>query len=122
MGEELALKWIAPEDDGGEKINNYIVEKHKAGTKKWQKVSSFVNTPECLVKNLEPGTEYEFRVMAKNLQGVSDALESSEPVLAKLPYDTPGAPGTPKCSAYTPDSITLEWTPPKKDGGNPHER
>lgn len=33
--------------------------------------------------------------------------------------DTPGAPGTPKCSAYTPDSITLEWTPPKKDGGNP---
>ncbi|XP_052707844.1 twitchin-like isoform X13 [Crassostrea angulata] len=119
MGEELTLKWIAPEDNGGEKINNYIVEKRKAGTKKWQKVSSFVNTPECLVKNLEPGTEYEFRVMAENSLGVSDALESSEPVLAKLPYDKPGAPGTPKCSAYTPDSITLEWTPPKKDGGNP---
>lgn len=33
--------------------------------------------------------------------------------------DKPSAPGTPKCSAYTPDSITLEWTPPKKDGGNP---
>nr|XP_034332878.1 twitchin isoform X27 [Crassostrea gigas] len=118
-GEELTLKWMAPEDNGGEKINNYIVEKRKAGTKKWQKVSSFVNTPECLVKNLEPGTEYEFRVMAENSLGVSDALESSEPVLAKLPYDKPGAPGTPKCSAYTPDSITLEWTPPKKDGGNP---
>lgn len=85
-GEELTLKWMAPEDNGGEKINNYIVEKRKAGTKKWQKVSSFVNTPECLVKNLEPGTEYEFRVMAENSLGVSDALESSEPVLAKLPY------------------------------------
>lgn len=36
-----------------------------------------------------------------------------------LSTDKPGAPGTPKCSAYTPDSITLEWTPPKKDGGNP---
>lgn len=85
-GEELTLKWMSPEDNGGEKINNYIVEKRKAGTKKWQKVSSFVNTPECLVKNLEPGTEYEFRVMAENSLGVSDALESSEPVLAKLPY------------------------------------
>ncbi|XP_061166987.1 twitchin-like isoform X9 [Saccostrea echinata] len=119
MGEELTLQWNAPDDDGGEKINNYILEKRKAGSKKWQKVSSFINTPECIVRNLEPGTEYEFRVMAENKLGVSDALETSEPVLARLPYDTPGAPGTPKCSAYTPDSITLEWSPPLKDGGNP---
>lgn len=33
--------------------------------------------------------------------------------------DKPGAPGTPKCLEYTEDSITLTWTPPKNDGGNP---
>lgn len=33
--------------------------------------------------------------------------------------DPPGPPGTPKCVTTTPDSITLSWTPPKKDGGNP---
>ena len=38
------------------------------------------------VRNLEPGTKYEFRVMAENSQGISDALETSEPILAKLPY------------------------------------
>ncbi|KAK3103159.1 hypothetical protein FSP39_016894 [Pinctada imbricata] len=86
IGEELTLNWKAPKDDGGEKINNYIVEKRKAGSKQWQKVSSFINSPSCNVRNLEPGTEYEFRVMAENMQGVSEPLETSTPILAKLPY------------------------------------
>ena len=86
VGEELTLNWKPPKDDGGEKINNYIVEKRKAGSKQWQKVSSFINSPSCNVRNLEPGTEYEFRVMAENMQGVSEPLETSEPILAKLPY------------------------------------
>lgn len=34
-GEELIFKWIVFEDNGGEKINNYIVEKRKVGIKKW---------------------------------------------------------------------------------------
>ena len=33
--------------------------------------------------------------------------------------DKPGAPGTPKCTGTTEESISLAWTPPKKDGGNP---
>ncbi|KAK3703484.1 hypothetical protein RRG08_024788 [Elysia crispata] len=118
-GESLTLTWNPPKDDGGEKVNNYIVEKRKAGTNRWQKVSSFLSKPTCQVRNLEPGTKYEFRVAAENSQGVSDFLETETPVLAKLPYDAPQAPSAPKCAATTEDSITLTWNPPKKDGGSP---
>ncbi|XP_059156398.1 twitchin-like isoform X4 [Physella acuta] len=119
QGESLTLTWKPPADDGGEKIANYIVEKRKAGTNRWQKVSSFLSKPTCEVRNLEPGTKYEFRVAAENPQGVSDFLETETPVLAKLPYDAPQAPGIPKCASTTEDSITLTWSPPKKDGGAP---
>ncbi|CAL1540886.1 unnamed protein product, partial [Lymnaea stagnalis] len=119
QGESLTLTWKPPKDDGGEKIANYIVEKKKAGTNRWQKVSSFLSKPTCEVRNLEPGTKYEFRVAAENPQGVSDFLETETPILAKLPYDAPPAPGNPKSEGTTEDSITISWTPPKKDGGAP---
>ena len=56
----------------------------------WQGVNQQVAYLLCLfpaqVRNLEPGTKYEFRVMAENPQGISDALETDEAILAKLPY------------------------------------
>lgn len=85
-GDELTLKWNPPKDDGGEDVNNYIVEKRVEGTNKWVKVSSFLTSPRCVVRNLDPGTKYEFRVMAENSLGVSDALETDEAILAKLPF------------------------------------
>ncbi|ESO91796.1 hypothetical protein LOTGIDRAFT_91265, partial [Lottia gigantea] len=118
-GESLTLNWNPPEDDGGEKISNYIVEKRKVGSGRWQKVSSFLTTPTCNVRNLEPGTKYDFRIFAENPHGVSDALETKEAILAKLPYDPPGSPSTPKCVSTTEDSITLNWNPPRNDGGAP---
>ncbi|XP_052825204.1 twitchin isoform X2 [Octopus bimaculoides] len=118
-GESLMLQWQPPKDDGGNPINNYILEKKKTGTNRWTKCSSFINAPKFTVRNLEPGCEYDFRVMAENDQGVSDALETDEAVLAKLPYDPPSTPGVPKCVSTTEDSITLQWNPPKKDGGSP---
>ncbi|KAL8579176.1 hypothetical protein ACOMHN_010760 [Nucella lapillus] len=118
-GESMTLSWQPPKDDGGEPIANYIVEKRKAGSSRWTKVSSFCHSPKCQVRNLEPGAKYEFRVMAENSQGVSDPLETQDSILAKLPFDAPRAPGVPKCTGTTEDSITLEWSLPKNDGGSP---
>lgn len=36
-----------------------------------------------------------------------------------LPPATPDAPGTPEATEVTGESITLSWTPPTSDGGNP---
>lgn len=33
--------------------------------------------------------------------------------------DKPGAPSVPECKGTTEDSITLSWSPPRKDGGSP---
>ncbi|XP_076471204.1 twitchin-like [Babylonia areolata] len=118
-GESMTLSWQPPQDDGGEPVANYIVEKRKAGHPKWTKVSSFCHSPKCQVRNLEPGTKYEFRVLAENSQGISEPLETSEAILSKLPYDAPQAPSTPKLAATTEDSITLTWDAPRKDGGSP---
>ena len=85
-GEELTLVWKAPKDNGGERISNYVVEKKKKGSDKWTKVSGAVSLPQCNVRNLEPGEEYEFRVMAANAHGVGEPLMTSAPILAKLPY------------------------------------
>ena len=86
VGESLTLTWKPPLDDGGQRVNNYVVEKRKADTGKWTKVSSFVTTPTCDVRNLDPGKEYEFRVSAVNNMGQSDPLMTTNPILAKLPY------------------------------------
>merc|ERR1711972_1000397 len=43
----------------------------------------------------------------------------SEPVKARHSFDPPGAPGTPRSLDTTDDSITIQWTKPRSDGGSP---
>ena len=37
-GEQMTLSWKPPKDSGGERVNNYILEKKKKGASKWSKV------------------------------------------------------------------------------------
>lgn len=39
-----------------------------------------------MVTKLNEGTEYEFRVMAENANGLSAPLETEKPIKAKNPY------------------------------------
>ncbi len=106
-------------DDGGNDIKHYVVEKREAGTDKWTKVGPAVSGTSCDVKGLDEGKNYEFRVAAENDNGVSEPLIIDGPVKAKWPFKPPEAPGTPECVGHTSDSITLQWTRPQNDGGNP---
>ncbi|KAL0267677.1 UNVERIFIED_CONTAM: hypothetical protein PYX00_009872 [Menopon gallinae] len=119
MGESLTLYWNPPKDNGGVDVSNYIVEKREEGSQNWAKVSSYVTTPFIRVRNLTVGRKYEFRVMAENKYGVSDPATTSEPIRAKHPFDPPAAPGTPRGTETTEDSITITWTKPRHDGGSP---
>ncbi|MFT7799600.1 titin-like isoform X1, partial [Arapaima gigas] len=86
--DSVTLSWQPPEYDGGCSINNYIVT------------------------GLEEGIEYEYRVYAENIVGISKASKVSEVCVARDPCD---APGTPEAVVVTRNSVTLRWTKPEYD-------
>nr|CAD7424747.1 unnamed protein product [Timema monikensis] len=112
------LKWNAPEDDGGSPIEHYVVEKMDTDSGRWVPVGRS-KEPKMEVENLQPGQEYKFRVMAVNAEGESEPLEAEKPIIAKNPFDEPGAPGTPEATDWDSDHVDLRWTPPTQDGGSP---
>ena len=80
------MAWKPPPDDGGAKIEKYVVEKKPKGSNRWTKVPGIFKEPECTAKNLDEGEEYEFRVMAVNEHGESEPLMTTEPIKAKHPF------------------------------------
>lgn len=117
--DSCVLTWKPPEDDGGAEITNYVVEKRDLRTNAWVPVSAFVPGTSLTVKKLQEGHEYEFRVMAENVNGRSEPLSTETPVLAKDPFGTPGKPGKPEVTDRDYDHIDIEWMAPKEDGGHP---
>lgn len=83
--EGCKLKWNPPEDDGGEPVSHYAIEKQDQETGRWVPVGR-TDKPEMTVQNLEPGHEYKFRVKAVNNEGESDPLDTELGVVAKNPF------------------------------------
>ncbi|XP_064106043.1 titin-like isoform X2 [Macrobrachium nipponense] len=79
-GQSVTLRWDPPQDDGGCRISNYIVEYFRMGWDVWLKGASSRITWTQL-SELIVGSEYRFRVKAENAYGVSDPGEECEPVL-----------------------------------------
>ncbi|EDX15878.1 GD15479 [Drosophila simulans] len=116
--DHISLHWYSPKDDGGSEITGYIIEFTEFGVDDWRPVPGACPNTNFTVKNLVEGKKYVFRIRAENIYGASEALEG-KPVLAKSPFDPPGAPSQPTIAAYTPNSANLEWHPPDDCGGKP---
>uniref|UniRef100_A0A803XLL0 Titin n=1 Tax=Meleagris gallopavo TaxID=9103 RepID=A0A803XLL0_MELGA len=116
--EKCVLSWLPPLDDGGAKIEHYVVEKRETSRLAWTAVATEVPLTKLKVTKLLKGNEYVFRVMAVNKYGVGEPLES-EPVLAVNPYVPPDPPKTPEVTAITKDSMVVCWGHPDSDGGSP---
>ncbi|KAH9366474.1 hypothetical protein HPB48_022308 [Haemaphysalis longicornis] len=69
------------------------------------------------VQGLTENGEYLFRVMAVNENGMSVPLEGTNPIIAKLPFDPPSAPGIPVVTEVGGDFVNLSWEKPASDGG-----
>lgn len=81
------LKWKRPKDDGGEPIENYVVEKLDPETGVWLPVGKTTGAvPEMKVDGLIPGHDYKFRVKAVNKEGESEPLETVGTITAKDPF------------------------------------
>lgn len=83
--EGCKLKWEKPEDDGGEPVDHYVVERMDTETGRWVPVTT-TKSPEADVSGLNEGKEYQFRVKAVNAEGESEPLETDIPTVAKNPY------------------------------------
>lgn len=114
--EGCKLKWDKPEDDGGEPVDHYVVERMDTETGRWIPVTTS-KTPEADVTGLNEGKDYQFRVKAVNAEGESEPLETETPTTAKNPYGEPDAPGKPELKDWSRNHADLKWTPPKDDGG-----
>lgn len=106
------LAWMKPKDDGGEPIDHYLIEKQDPDTGAWVPVGKSHGT-DFDITGLTPGKSYKFRVKAVNREGESEPLESALPIIAKDPYDAPGAPGQPEPTDWNRDHVDLKWTSPE---------
>lgn len=115
------LKWDAPRNDGGLPIRGYFVEK-KSGSK-WVRVNKQpISDRQLVVKDLDTGSTYEFRVCAVNDEGEGKFSKESVSVTIKSPFAPPDPPIDLDVSNITKSSCLLTWRPPFRTGGQPITR
>ena len=114
----LSIQWIASESDGGAKIEEYIVERNEVGKKSWKQVSSSSQLTTEIV-GLKKESSYNFRVMARNVVGCSEAFNIEETFTSAKAEIKKSLPGSPNVSVtdITSRSVSLEWNPPSDTGG-----
>lgn len=112
----MVVEWDPPLRDGGSPITGYHVERKAKNSILWTKLNKFIILDTRFkASGLEEGIEYEFRVFAENMAGLSPCSNTSESYMARDPCDPPGKP---EAVLVTRDSITLQWAKPKNDGGS----
>lgn len=84
LGRSVTLTWTTPQDDGGCKIGNYIVEYYRLGWNVWLKAAT-TRQLTTILGDLIEGSEYRFRVKAESPYGMSDPSEESETVFIPDP-------------------------------------
>ena len=111
---QILLVWIAPNDNGGSDITHYNIEYSVDG----QNWSTFIHNPSpdtsAIVDNLTNGQEYQFRVSAVNVNGVSQPSD----VATQTPMSLPGPPENLSSNSCN-DNIFLSWNAPTDNGGVP---
>uniref|UniRef100_A0A8C0QLT9 Titin n=1 Tax=Chelonoidis abingdonii TaxID=106734 RepID=A0A8C0QLT9_CHEAB len=118
-GDSITLTWTRPKSDGGNEINQYILERREKKSVRWVKVSSkrAIAETRYRVTGLTEGNEYEFQVMAENAAGVGPPSAVSRLIKCREPVNPPSAPTVVKVTDTSKTSVSLEWTKPVFDGG-----
>ncbi|GFY68026.1 titin, partial [Trichonephila inaurata madagascariensis] len=115
----FTLSWLAPDNDGGSPILEYIVERKEASRKAWQRVATTDGKSLSMeVTGLKKETPYHFRVCCRNEVGHSPYFAPEETITTGLKISPPSIPVGPlNVSNMTNKTLTLSWKPPENNGG-----
>ncbi|KAM4746758.1 myosin-binding protein C, slow-type isoform 7-T7 [Rhinophrynus dorsalis] len=72
-GENVALEWKPPADNGNAAITGYTIQKADKKTMEWFTVLEHYHRTSATVSDLVIGNEYFFRVFSENMCGLSEA-------------------------------------------------
>lgn len=88
-GDFVNLSWEKPYDDGGSRIQGYLIDKREIDSDTWQRVNAAICvTTQINIGNLIEGRQYVFRVFAQNEAGLSLPSQASNTVTIKDPLST----------------------------------
>ncbi|XP_047736468.1 uncharacterized protein LOC108682041 isoform X2 [Hyalella azteca] len=76
----VTLSWYGPAYDGGSVVTGYTVQTRKVGQVLWTSLVEKWHSTSYKVLDQEVGGQYEYRVMAHNIHGVSEPSKPSQPI------------------------------------------
>lgn len=82
LDEAVVLSWKPPLNDGGAYVTNYVIEKREMPGTEWKSCLKTRYTYST-VEGLKSNSTYEFRIIAENKYGLSQACEATAPVVLK---------------------------------------
>uniref|UniRef100_A0A4W4HKI3 Immunoglobulin superfamily member 22 n=1 Tax=Electrophorus electricus TaxID=8005 RepID=A0A4W4HKI3_ELEEL len=82
----VTLQWNHTPDLAGHEDTHYIILKRDMSTPTWFTASERIYSSKYTVIGLFPGRKYYFRIIARNLIGDSDPLDSKEPFTIEKEY------------------------------------
>lgn len=81
----IEIKWNPPQDDGGSAVTNYIIERQQTGQRLWTKLGDVsADRTSFRDRNVTHGKKYNYRIYAVNPEGLSDALETADSIMAGI--------------------------------------
>lgn len=82
----IMIEWGKPENDGGSPITGYVIAAKDSRRTMWIQVGKVeANVTRLQIKDFQENKSYKIRVMAENEVGLSDPLESEEPITVIRP-------------------------------------
>jgi len=81
----IEITWKPPKDDGGSGVTNYIIERQQTGQSLWTKLGEVsAEKTSYRDRNVTHGKRYNYRIFAENPEGVSDALDTTDSIMAGM--------------------------------------
>ncbi|XP_045078777.1 immunoglobulin-like and fibronectin type III domain-containing protein 1 isoform X4 [Coregonus clupeaformis] len=111
----IEVKWRPPKDDGGCKIQNYILERQQIGRNTWKKLGPIGSEAHYKDTDVDHGRRYCYKIRADTEMGTSELMETEDVQAGTKAY--PGPPSAPKVISAFKDCINLAWSPPSNTGG-----